>query len=118
VPPAQLGTALALLDALPTCCAQPLTWLADGGTGQIWVHMALSNAGIEALAAELHAWLRTWRAQLQRCQGYAVVESAPASLRAQLDLWGHPSGWQLLQRYKQQFDPQGILNPGRYIAGL
>jgi FAD/FMN-containing dehydrogenase len=34
-------------------------------------------------------------------------------------MWGETPGTvALLQRYKEQFDPHGILNPGRYIARL
>jgi FAD/FMN-containing dehydrogenase len=33
-------------------------------------------------------------------------------------MWGDLPGATLLRRYKQQFDPRAILNPGRYVAGL
>jgi glycolate oxidase FAD binding subunit len=51
-------------------------------------------------------------------QGYCVVEYAPVALRQQLDVWGEAPGQQLLRLYKQRFDPQAVLNPGRYVAGL
>jgi glycolate oxidase FAD binding subunit len=51
-------------------------------------------------------------------QGYCVFEYAPAALHQQLDVWGEVPGLQLLRLYKQWFDPQAVLNPGRYVAGL
>ena len=63
-------------------------------------------------------WLQTLRVQLQAPHGYAVVEWAPAALRQQLDVWGHLAHAPLLSLYKQCFDPQAVLNPGRYVAGL
>ena len=49
--------------------------------------------------------------------GRAVVTAWPAE--SQLDqpaVWGPPgSEMRVMQRVKQQFDPQGILNPGRFI---
>jgi len=36
-----------------------------------------------------------------------------------LDVWGPPSDAQpLMVRLKQQFDPDGTLNPGRFIGGI
>jgi FAD/FMN-containing dehydrogenase len=46
------------------------------------------------------------------------VEYAPITLRPQLDVWGETPGQQLLRLYKQRFDPQAVLNPGRYVADL
>lgn len=118
VPPARLGDALALLTIPPACAPQEVAWLAEVGSGQIYARIALPEPFPETLGQRLQDWLQALRVQLQTHQGYAVVESAPASLCQQLDLWGHPAGGPLLQRYKQQFDPHGILNPGRSMAGL
>lgn len=51
-----------------------------------------------------------------RLAGHAVVLSAPLELKAHLDVWGRPpSGIHLMRRLKEQFDPKGILNPGRFV---
>ncbi len=48
-----------------------------------------------------------------------VVERAPVALKAAFDVWGEvgPS-LALMRALKQQFDPRGTLNPGRYVGGL
>jgi len=59
------------------------------------------------------------RAQLVADGGSLVVEAAPAELRAAIDPWGPPPGsFAIMQRLKQRFDPDGRLNPGRFVGGL
>jgi glycolate oxidase FAD binding subunit len=55
----------------------------------------------------------------QGLQGYTVLEACPLELKRRLDVWG-PVGpdFALMERIKRQFDPQGILNPGRYVGRL
>ena len=51
--------------------------------------------------------------------GYAVVEVAPADLKARLPLWGAPpGGLDLMRRLREKFDPRGIMIPGRLGWGL
>jgi glycolate oxidase FAD binding subunit len=46
--------------------------------------------------------------------GYAVVEAAPPALKASLPVWGEtPSAVDLMRRLRAQYDPQGIMVPGR-----
>jgi glycolate dehydrogenase FAD-binding subunit len=45
-----------------------------------------------------------------------VIEAAPPDLKSGVDVWGGMgSGLALMKRIKSNFDPAGILNPGRYI---
>jgi glycolate oxidase FAD binding subunit len=51
--------------------------------------------------------------------GYVVVEAAPPAVKQNVDVWGPPpSAFALLKALKRKFDPEGILNPGRFIGGL
>ena len=51
--------------------------------------------------------------------GFAVVEYCPPSLKRQTDVWGGaPQGLEVMRRIKLNFDPRGILNPGRFVGGL
>jgi len=51
--------------------------------------------------------------------GYAVLEACPPEVKRRLDAWG-PVGadFRLMERIKREFDPNSILNPGRYVGGL
>ncbi len=51
--------------------------------------------------------------------GSTVVEDCPPHLKNAIDIWGPPpSGFPVMKRLKEQFDPKGVLNPGRFIGGL
>ena len=46
--------------------------------------------------------------------GYAVVEVAPPALKPRLPVWGAaPSAVDLMRRLRAQYDPRGIMVPGR-----
>lgn len=51
--------------------------------------------------------------------GYTIVERCDPSLKARLDVWGDvgPS-LVVMRRVKEQFDPSGVLNPGRFVGGI
>lgn len=86
-------------------------WMADAITGLLWLR--IRGEGVEDFAAaltDLHGALtRRWR-------NVVVLGGAP-SLRTQLPLWGaDPQNVELLRAIKGRFDPNGILNPGRFRA--
>jgi glycolate oxidase FAD binding subunit len=51
--------------------------------------------------------------------GSAIVEWAPWEIKEQVAVWGEPRPeWSLMRRLKAEFDPAGILNPGRFVGGI
>ena len=58
----------------------------------------------------------------RRCveaNGALVLERAPLDLKRAVNAWGEPRGdFRLMQRLKQEMDPQGVLNPGRFLGGI
>ncbi|MBI4638319.1 MAG: FAD-binding oxidoreductase [Candidatus Rokubacteria bacterium] len=52
--------------------------------------------------------------------GSVVIERAPREIRATIDPWGPVLGGPLglMRKVKEEFDPKGILNPGRFVGGL
>jgi len=76
--------------------------------GLKWGDAAIASKAVEAL-----------RGLAAGVQGYAVVERCPLPAKTTLDVWGDPgSGLPLMQKLKQQMDPKGILNLGRFVGGI
>ncbi len=54
-----------------------------------------------------------------RYGGSAVVEHCPLPVKAQIDVWGDlPDSMAIMRRIKDKFDPDGILNPGRFLGSI
>ena len=51
--------------------------------------------------------------------GAAVAEGCALELKHHVDVWGRPrADFALMRRLKEQFDPHGTLNPGRFLGRL
>jgi glycolate oxidase FAD binding subunit len=57
---------------------------------------------------------------VQVVDGSVVVEQGSPEFRRAVDPWGPvaPTALALMRGIKRQFDPEGILNPGRFVGGL
>jgi glycolate oxidase FAD binding subunit len=85
--------------------------LAHAGIGLTYV--ASLQEGAPALAAALEHAVAS-RDPADGLGGYVVVESAPVALKRSLPVWGQaPSAVDLMRRLRAQYDPKGIMVPGR-----
>jgi glycolate oxidase FAD binding subunit len=86
-----------------------------GSAGVGVVHAALpGDTAPERVATVLAAV----RGVLMARGGSCVVLTAPAKVRARVDVWGEVAGLALLRQVKQRFDPEQRLAPGRFLGGL
>ncbi|MBP1596471.1 MAG: linked oxidase-like protein [Acidobacteria bacterium] len=70
-------------------------------------------------AARLRQGIADLRQECIASGGHVIVESAPAGVKRGLDTWGYEgSALELMRRIKAQFDPAGLLNPGRFVGGI
>lgn len=86
---------------------------------------ALAHAvGIIQIALEgeeqvLIETLEKLRASTMQRRGHLVVHRGPRSLRERIDVWGETrSELEVMRKLKNEFDPAGVLNPGRFVGGL
>ena len=87
------------------------TIISDAATGTIWFACPAPNAGVQKYA-ELSSLARERR-------GHAVIFAAPNELKRGVEVWGDsPPTISLMRDIKQRFDPAGLLNPGRFLAGI
>jgi glycolate oxidase FAD binding subunit len=58
-------------------------------------------------------------AEAVKNDGNLIVEAAPAALKERVCVWGRPQGdTVVMRRLKEQIDPAGVLNPGRFVGGI
>jgi glycolate oxidase FAD binding subunit len=58
-------------------------------------------------------------AEAVKNEGGLVVESSPLSIKKKVDVWGQSrSDYLVARRLKEQIDPAGILNAGRFVGGI
>lgn len=75
------------------------------------IHLS-SGIGACALAESDH--IQPLRSQCEAAGGFLSVLQAPVAVKQQVDVWGYRgNAVPLMREIKQQFDPLGILNPGR-----
>jgi FAD/FMN-containing dehydrogenase len=49
----------------------------------------------------------------------ATVEHCPTELKREINVWGPPrADLEMMRSLKSEFDPGGILSPGRFYGGL
>jgi glycolate oxidase FAD binding subunit len=59
------------------------------------------------------------RQKLNSMLGSLVILDCPRELKDGLDVWGSPGDMlALMKSIKAQFDPRGILNPGRFVGAI
>jgi glycolate oxidase FAD binding subunit len=65
------------------------------------------------------ALIERLRARLLVCDGSVIALQIPDALRNKLDVWGGAAGTLTLMReIKRRFDPNRILNPGRFVGDI
>jgi glycolate oxidase FAD binding subunit len=70
-------------------------------------------------AATTAAVLAGWRDAARARGGHLVVEWAPLGVREMCPVWDPPGpSVDLMRGLKARLDPQGVLNPGRFVGGI
>ncbi len=123
--PALIGKFSVLPSQLSSFCglvarvAQPLglTWrLVGQGFGVGFLRL---EAQREQNEAALVSAVGSLASELGQLGGTLVVLHCPPAMKVGLDVWGSSGDAQpLMLRVKEQLDPAGTLNPGRFIGGI
>lgn len=65
------------------------------------------------------AQIKKLRANAAAAGGTLVIEKAPTEVRREAEAWGDVGSTAPLMRLmKEKFDPQSLLNPGKFVAGI
>jgi glycolate oxidase FAD binding subunit len=86
--------------------------------GQIHMGSGLGRLVFSASDLSLEQLLKV-RSLCQSNSGFLSILKAPTALKQQIDVWGYPgNALDLMQKIKQQFDPNLCLNPHRFVGGI
>lgn len=113
--PSQVAAMAERLEVLRNELNAELRLKAHAGSGVIRAYLAFEESA--SVAMQFSRQLENLRATVKPARGTVIVESAPASLKAGIDVWGYDfKDKALMQQIRQKYDPRGTLNPGRFVV--
>jgi glycolate oxidase FAD binding subunit len=93
--------------------------VSEAGSGIVRYYLAGGATSLERFhqgVVEVTSRLRDFA---REAEGNLVILTAPPEVKRRVDVWGLPeAALSLMRRSKMEFDPQGILNPGRFVGGI
>ena len=70
-------------------------------------------------ADESRGIISKFQRSITQIGGSAVVQRCPLEVKKDIDVWGgEPPGIETMRRLKKQYDPNNIMNPGRFVGGM
>jgi glycolate oxidase FAD binding subunit len=116
--PSDLGAYLGTAEATARAAGFELAAMAHVGHG-LGTLVLGAGAASPPPAAATAAVLAAWRDAARARDGHLVVEWAPLGVREACPVWDPPGpGMGLMRGLKARLDPQGVLNPGRFVGGI
>jgi glycolate oxidase FAD binding subunit len=121
VPPARSAVALATArDAAREAGFAPAT-VAHAGSGVVYLKLQPDAWNADAIS-QLAGLVTRLRGFARGESGSLVVEACPTAAKQgeqALDIWGEVgSGFAVMRALKENLDPKGTLNPGRFVGRL
>ncbi|OQZ00249.1 MAG: hypothetical protein B6D41_00230, partial [Chloroflexi bacterium UTCFX4] len=95
--------------------------LAENSPPRIFAHAAVASiyASFDNASASPETFIAILRARIHDLHGHLIVEGAPPTLRKQINVWDDVgASFKLMRALKRKFDPNNILNPGRFAGGI
>src|SRR6266540_798386 len=120
VPPARSPHALTALRDLATEIGFSPAVLSHAGSGIVYLRLWPSGWDQESDASDRLASLVERGRSFARGEGGSlVVESCPAAAKTGIDVWGEVGdAFPVMRSLKEKLDPNGRLNPGRFVGRL
>jgi glycolate oxidase FAD binding subunit len=115
--PTQVGEVME--QAVAAARARALLCACSAHAGIGVVRAALFAAREQEALPPVTATLDDWRGIAHGAGGHAVLEWAPLAVKSEVAVWDDAgAAGRIMQRIKAQLDPQNLLNPGRFVAGI
>ena len=109
--PVTESTITCKIGVLPTAAVEILN--------QIEVGLIHISSGLGLVRLEKSEQILPLRNLCQANSGFLSILSAPVEVKLKFDVWGYTgNSFDVMRDIKKQFDPQNILNPGRFVGGI
>jgi glycolate oxidase FAD binding subunit len=118
---ATIGSLVCKLSILPRKLPELITHLESVGSPYIVAYPVSGVVYASWLAPDITLdTITQTRAIAARLAASCVFERCPPDLKRRIDVFGDvpPKTLELMRRIKQQFDPNGILSPGRFVGRI
>jgi glycolate oxidase FAD binding subunit len=93
-------------------------FICHSGNGILYSYV-FTGKSVRSKTESLIELIKRFTSEAVKCEGNLVVESSPLFIKKRIDVWGEPrSDYKVMRRLKEQIDPTGILNPGRFVGGI
>ena len=115
--PSRVGDFLAMADSLggPTFRQGVVADVGSGLVRLLW----WTQEGFPITLEDTEDLIGRLRRGVRHHEGHVVVERCPLEVKSKIDVWGEPlEGMAIMRRIKQELDPEGILNPGRFVGRI
>jgi glycolate oxidase FAD binding subunit len=98
---------------------EKLRELQPGASASADIGVGIIRCAFEAGTAQAVESIKSMRQLASDAGGTLFIEGAPTAVRGQADAWGDVGNLgKLMKGVKQNFDPQALLNPGRFVSGI
>ncbi|WP_088892853.1 FAD-binding oxidoreductase [Leptolyngbya ohadii] len=115
----QPTTVTCKIGVLPAQAVQTLSQFSDIAPDLITQIHAGSGLGVVRSDSLSSGDVLKLRSICEAQGGFLSVQAAPLSIKQAIDVWGSSGpSLDLMRRVKQQFDPQSLLSPGRFVGGI
>ncbi len=109
-----LGGYEKIAEGLGIDCA----FISHAGNGIMYFYI-LAGKNFRSKVDSFVDLIETLTAEAMKNEGSLVVESSPLSVKKKVDVWGRSrSDYLVVRRLKEQIDPGGTLNKGRFVGGI
>ena len=113
--PSQTRDILRAIDRMRDSDLEPAT-LAEPGFGTVEAGWYAPNDTADDILIGI---VSSVRRLVSRLGGTAVIQQCPPGVKSAIDVWGEDlAGIQVMRRMKTQYDPNGIMNPGRFVGRI
>ena len=111
--PTELASWLQSLEHTAQQTDLTISWRAHAGHGLVFVRLTGDEAALATAVDQM-------RSAAAAGQGSLVVIDAPPVLASKVDVWGTlpAQTFEVMRRLKVRFDPNYVLNPGRFVGGI